>query len=102
MLSRVYFIDECKIWMSLLAAGSIKVYSNAHDEDVHAVLPCKWMRNHKPSPDVKLHFVAAVNPVHGAMFLRFTTGTTDNKDAAGNLNAPYYVSVQCYSPGCSR
>jgi hypothetical protein len=23
MLSRVYFIDECKIWMSSLAAGSI-------------------------------------------------------------------------------
>jgi hypothetical protein len=93
MLSRVYFIDECKIWMSSLAACTIKVYCDAHDENVHAVLPCKWMRNEKPSPDVKLHFVAAVNPVHGAVFLRFTTGTTDNKDATGNLNAPYYVSV---------
>jgi hypothetical protein len=45
MLSRVYFIDECKIWMSTLAAKSAKVYCDAHDADVHAVLPCKWYRN---------------------------------------------------------
>ncbi len=93
MLSRIYFIDECKIWMSTLASKSVKVYCDAHDEDVRAVLPCKWYRKQKPCPDVKLTFVAAVNPVHGAVFLRFTTGTTDNRDAAGNLNAPYYVSV---------
>jgi hypothetical protein len=93
MLSRMYFVDECKIWMSTLASKSVKVYCDAHDDDVRAVLPCKWYRNQKPCPDVKLTFVSAVNPVHGAVFLRFTTGITDNKDPAGNLNAPYYVSV---------
>jgi hypothetical protein len=45
MLSRVYFIDECKIWMSTLASKSVKVYCDVHDEDVHAVLPCKWYRH---------------------------------------------------------
>jgi hypothetical protein len=93
MLSRIYFIDECKIWMSTLAKGPVKVYCDAHDENVTAVLPCKWMRKHQ---DVKLHFVCAVNPVHGAVYCKFTTGTTDNMDHVGNLNAPYYVSV-CYS-----
>jgi hypothetical protein len=92
MLSRIYFIDECKIWMSKLAAGTVKVYCDAHDENVHSVLPCKWMRKYK---DVKLHFVCAVNPVHGAVYCKFTTGTTDNGDHVGNINAPYYVSVCC-------
>jgi hypothetical protein len=64
MLSRIYFIDECKIWMSSLAKGPVKVYCDAHDENVTAVLPCKWMRKYQ---DVKLHSVCAVDPVHGAV-----------------------------------
>lgn len=99
MLHRIYFIDECKIWMSDLAAGAVKVYCDAHDANVHAVLPCKWMRKSKDNKPVKLHFVCAVNPVHGAVYCKFTTGTTDNLDHVGNPNTPYYVSVCCYSFG---
>ena len=90
MLDRVYFIDECKIWLSNVAKGKVKVYCDAHDDKVHAVLPCKWMAKDK---DVKLHFLCAVNPVHGPVFIKMTSGTTDNIDMAGNLNAPYHVST---------
>lgn len=93
MLNRIYFIDECKFWMSDLAGGAVKVYCDAHDEDVRAVLPCKWMRKGKGNEKVKLHFVCAVNAVHGAVYCRFVTGTTDNRDHVGNPNAPYMVSV---------
>lgn len=96
VLSRIYFVDECKIWMSNLAGGAIKVYCDAHDANVHAVLPCKWMRKGQDNKPVKLHFVCAVNAVHGAVYCKFTTGTTDNIDHVGNPNAPYYVSVCCY------
>lgn len=99
MLQRIYFIDECKFWMSDLAGGSVKVYCDAHDENVHAVLPCKWMRKGKDAEPVKLHFVCAVNAVHGPVYCKFVTGTTDNKDHAGNLNVPYMVSVRCYCAG---
>jgi hypothetical protein len=90
MLDRVYFVDECKIWLSNIAKGKVKVYCDAHDERVHAVLPCKWMARDR---DVKLHFLCAVNPVHGAVYIKMTSGTTDNIDMAGNLNAPYHVST---------
>ena len=68
----------------------MKVYCDAHDERVHAVLPCKWMAKGR---DVKLHFLCAVNPVHGPVLIKMTSGTTDNIDQAGNLNAPYHVST---------
>jgi hypothetical protein len=78
------------------------VYCDAHDQNVHAVLPCKWMRKGKDEQKVKLHFVCAVNAVHGPIYCKFVTGTTDNKDHAGNLNAPYMVSVCCYSTCACR
>ena len=42
-LQRVYWIDECAIWLSDLVEGGTKVWCDAHDKNVHEVIPCKWL-----------------------------------------------------------
>ena len=90
-LQRVYWIDECAIWLSDLVEGGTKVWCDAHDKNVHEVIPCKWLVD---GQDVKLHFICAVNWVEGPMYIEMTTGTTKpvHRDTFFLL-APYHVSV---------
>lgn len=98
-LDRCYFIDECTIWLDNEVKKGIKVYCDAHDQDVHSVLHYEKLQEDKA---IKVHFIAAVNAVHGCVYLEFTTGTTDiqrkhNQIPNNPAHGPYMVSAAaCY------
>lgn len=73
-LERVYFIDECGIVIDNVLKKGVKVYTDAHDEGYKHVIHTQNVHN---GSRIKLHILAAVNAVHGAFHLEFTTGTTD-------------------------
>ena len=71
-LRRIVWVDECCIWLVQGSQISKKVWAAAHDERVHAVIPCPLLGSTKP---VKVRVIAAVNYHLGAFFMEFTTGT---------------------------
>jgi hypothetical protein len=71
-LQRIVWVDECCIWLVPGNQISKKVWVDAHDKRVHAVIPCPLLGSSKP---VKVRVIAAVNYHLGAFFLEFTTGT---------------------------
>lgn len=94
-LDRCYFIDECTIWLDNEVKKGMKVYCDAHDQDVHSVLHYEKLQEDKA---IKVHFIAAVNAVHGCVYLEFTTGTTDiqrhhNQKPNNPAHGPYKVSA---------
>lgn len=73
-LKRVYFIDECSIWIDSTISKGVKVYTDAHDKGFHHVIHCDKLHSNKK---IKVRFIAVVNAVHGTVYLEFTTGTKD-------------------------
>lgn len=93
-LQRTYFIDECSMWIESEARKGVKVYADAHDKGFQHVLHYDQLHNNKK---VKVRLIAAVNAVHGKVYLEFTTGTTritriHNHVAATPEHGPYMVS----------
>lgn len=93
-LQRTYFIDECSIWIENEASKGVKVYADAHDKGFQHVLHYNQLHKNKK---IKVRFMAAVNAVHGKVYLEFTTGTKHitrihNFMAATPAHGPYMVS----------
>lgn len=94
-LDRTYFIDECGIIIDNMLRKGAKVYCDAHDEGYKTVIHTEKLETKE---QVKLHILAAVNAVHGPVYLEFTTGTTDIQHQYNTLplhpqHGPYKVSA---------
>lgn len=70
---RTYFIDECSIWLDNEACKGTRVYCNAFDNGYQTVIHFDKLPHNQP---IKVRFMAAVNAVHGLVYLELTTGTT--------------------------
>lgn len=86
--NRIYFIDECKVWIDFEAKKSQHVYCDAFDQGFKTAMHYDKMN---PNQSIRVHFMVAVNPVHGPMYLEFTTGTT-NIQRRNYTHDPYKVS----------
>lgn len=99
-LDRCYFIDECTIWLDNTLLSGQQVWADAHDQGVHHVIHYPRLSGSKR---IKVHIIAAVNAVHGTVYLEFTTGTSDiqrlqNKKPEDPQHGPYKVSLtDCYN-----
>jgi hypothetical protein len=98
-LDRTYYIDECGIVIDNVLRKGAVVYCDAHDEGYKTVIHTEKVDNNK---QVKLHILAAVNAVHGPVYLEFTTGTTDIKHQYNTMplhpgHGPYKVSASSCS-----
>lgn len=98
-LDRIYFIDECGIVIDNVLKKGVQVYIDAHDHGYKHVIHTENVHN---GSRIKLHILAAVNAVHGAVYLEFTTGTTDiqrewNILAMDPEFGGYRVSARCWS-----
>lgn len=71
---RTYFIDECSIWLDNESRKGTRVYCDAFDSGYQTVIHYEKLPYNKP---IKVRFMAAVNAVHGLVYLEFTTGTTN-------------------------
>lgn len=96
---RTYFVDECGIWIDSEATKGSRVYCDAHDKGYQSVIHYEQLPK---STKIKVRFVAAVNPVHGAVYLEFTTGTTNIRRVHNMLptnpqHGPYKVSLRVCS-----
>jgi hypothetical protein len=87
----VYWLDETCMWIISNQNPSVKVWADAHDEGVRAVLTSPHIAAHSK---IKVHLIAAVNAQLGPVWCDFTTGTTDIERRTLGLNAPYKVSGQ--------
>lgn len=74
LLQNVWWVDEATVWLIADGAAHMKVYCDAHDEGVRAVLSSPHLANRQK---VKGHYLGIVNAVLGPCFFEFTTGTTD-------------------------
>ncbi len=98
-LDRCYYIDECTIWLDNEIKKGVRIYCDAHDLGVHSVLHYDKLQEDKA---IKVHFIAVVNAVHGAVYFEFTTGTDDierkhNLKPNDPAHGPYMVSLcRCY------
>lgn len=91
---RCYFVDECKIWVDDTATDGVHVWCDASDKDFHTTVHYDKANRNK---GMKVRFLSVVNPVHGTVYLEFTTGTHDierlhNKMPSGPNHGPYKVS----------
>ena len=87
----VYWLDETCMWIISNDNPTVKVWADAHDEGVMAVLSSPHIQAHSK---IKVHLIAAVNAQLGPVWCDFTTGTTDIERRTPGLNAPYKVSGQ--------
>lgn len=99
-LDRVFFVDECAIVIDNVMNKGASVYVDAHDKGYLAVIHSERIPKNKR---VKFHFIAAVNAVYGAVYIDFTTGTTDilrqyNGAPLEEGHGPYKVSHHHTSP----
>lgn len=99
-LDRVFFVDECAIVIDNVMNKGAGVYLDAHDKGYLAVIHSERIPKNKR---VKFHFIAAVNAVHGAVYIEFTTGTTNilrqyNGVPLEEGHGPYKVSHHHTSP----
>jgi capsid portal protein len=76
LLKRVWWVDEATIWLVADGDAHLKVYCDAHDEGVRAVMSSPHLANRAKT---KAHYLGIVNAVLGPCFFEFTTGTTDIK-----------------------
>ena len=68
-----FWADECSI-LFVNSDASLKVYCDAHDQNVSLVLPCKHV---KSGHQIKVRLLGVVNALLGPFYMEFTTGTTD-------------------------
>ena len=101
-LYQVWWIDETSIWIIKTGTAKVKVYCEAHDADVRAVLTSPHLGTHNA---IKVHLFAAVNALLGPCFYDFTTGTTNLQRRYNLARAPYKVggvgSSQWYPLSCT-
>jgi hypothetical protein len=90
-LSRVWWLDETSMWIIDNDNPTQLVWADAHDEGVRVVLNTPHIAAHR---SIKVHVIAAVNALLGAVWCDFTTGTTDIVRRTPDLNAPYKVGEQ--------
>jgi hypothetical protein len=105
----VYWLDETSMWIISNQNPIVKVWADAHDEGVRAVLTSPHIAAHSK---IKVHLIAAVNAQLGPVWCDFTTGTTDIERRTPGLNVPYRVGGQyqlypsgpqlCTQPSSSR
>lgn len=101
-LERLFFVDECAINFDHEIRKGVHVYCDAHDKGYRYVIPVKKLSANK---GIKVKVMGAVNMVTGAVFLEFTSGTTDinrmHNKPGGNPQHQYLVSMQrnCLLPG---
>jgi hypothetical protein len=86
-LARIVWIDECAMWM-VPKNTKRRVYCDAHDEGVHAVVPLQTVQK---GDKVKVRVLLAVTHQFGACFMEFMTGTTGLKRLDLQGKGPYKV-----------
>lgn len=86
---RVVWIDECCFWLTSLSATNVRVWADAHDQDVRAVLGCRHLRD---DVMIRVCFVCAVNALTGPLYIDFVTGTHDLRRLHVNHPGDYKVS----------
>lgn len=89
LLLRTYWIDETTIWIIKTHDHTHKVYCDAHDAGVRAVLSSPHLGT---QCHIKIHLFAAVNAIKGPCFYDFTTGTTEIHRRTAGMPASYKVS----------
>lgn len=89
LLLRVWWIDECSMWIVKSGTQRQKVYCDAHDQGVKMVLTSPHVGTHDK---IKVHLLAAVNALLGPCFYEFTTGTTQIHRRMLTTRGPYLVS----------
>jgi hypothetical protein len=94
LLLRTYWIDETTIWIITSHDRTHKVYCDAHDAGVRAVLTTPHIST---KCHIKVHLFAAVNAIKGPCFYDFTTGTTEIQRRTPNMRDTYTVS-HVYAP----
>lgn len=89
LLLTVWWIDETSLWIIRSDSPKQKVWADAHDKGVRAVLSSPHVRSQN---EIKVHCMGAVNAMFGAGFFEFTTGTTDIRRQCPRPEGAYMVS----------
>jgi hypothetical protein len=98
-LLATWWVDETTVWITNNKVNHQKVWCDASDQGVRDVIHHDSVTDGKK---IKVHMMAAVNALEGAVLFEFTTGTTDLEHTHPEMPAePYKVtggSSQTYPP----
>jgi hypothetical protein len=93
-LKCVFFVDECTLNFDHVIRKGVHVYCDAHDKGYRFVIPITKLHANR---SIKVKVMGAVNGLTGAVFLEFTTGTTDierqHNTPGGDTRHKYQVGV---------
>ena len=93
LLLRAFWMDECSITFSSGAISKVKVYCDKRSHAAQATHPTYTNMPGTRYRTITVHCIAAVNALTGAVYLEFTTGTTDIQ-RRHLPNITYKVSAQ--------
>lgn len=97
LLLSVWWMDETAIWIVTSHTTKLRVWADAHDQGVRAVLSSPHVQ---PHDDNKVHVMGAVNALLGTCFLEFTTGTTGDFRFYPRAEGAYMVGCAYLTAAC--